>query len=105
MMLHKAKDDLDRSIEIVRGGFVTFDDDESVVKPYIVSEVKDEKATIYGLALTPEHDDVIALKINCDVNMLIGMDDSFVNYNGSLYRLREKILSGEPVNIREAVEV
>lgn len=105
MILHKAKDDLSRSIEIKRGVFVTFDDVESVVKPYIVSEVEDDKATIYGLTLTPEHDDVLALKITCDVKMLIGIDDSFVNYNGSLWRLREKILAGKPVNTREAVEL
>ena len=96
----KCKDELER-LPITIGGFATTNDDSDTVKPYIVADIKNEKAVIYGLALTEDCDDVIAEKLIYDINDLIGLDDSFVNVYGSLWNMRNKLLNGIPFNIRE----
>ena len=98
----KPKDELER-LPITIGGYVTIDDDSDTVKPYIVAGLENGKATIYGLALTEECDDIIAEKLVYDINELIGIDDSFVNVYGSLWKMRDNLLNGIPFNVREPI--
>lgn len=91
------KDLLDRDIEISVGDVVAIDDDKTVIETYVVRKIDDTLATICGIAITPEKDDVYIKEINIPVKSLLYLGTPFINVNGYLWRVREAILKNKPL--------
>lgn len=90
------KDALDRDAKISIGDVVTIDDDSSIIETYIVRKINDTLATICGIAITPEKDDVYIKEISIPVKSLLYLGTPFINVNGYLWRVREAILKNKP---------
>ncbi len=97
-IIAKPKDDLERDLKenLEVGDVVTIDDDANTVEVYIVKSIKDnELATICGLQITSARDDVYIEEITIPLKLLIYIGNSFINLNGYLWKVRDKILKGE----------
>lgn len=92
----RAKDLLNKNIELSVGDIVTTDDDNETVEAYIIKDIIDSKAVICGLRVTEEKDDIIIDEIDADISSLIYIGEPFINMNGFLWKVRERILSGNP---------
>lgn len=91
--LVKVKDGLEREKKVEVGSFVTIDDFNDYIDAYVVKEISDAKAIIYGLALTEGKDDVYIKSISIDLDSLIPIDHSFINTNGLLDTVQKQVLN------------
>ena len=92
------KDELERDLKenIEVGDIVTIDDGAKEVDTYIVKSITDNRlATICYLKLTSAKDDVYVEEITIPLKSLIYIGNSFINMNGYLWKIHDKILKGE----------
>lgn len=90
---------LDKEIPIKKGDFVTTNDGCSI-KIYAVKEVSERMTTMYSVELTELEDDISIHLYYAFTEDLIFIDDSFVNVNGILWNIRQKILDGQTNKIK-----
>lgn len=92
----KAKDLLNKNIKISVGDVVTTDDDNDVVETRVVKEINGSLATVCSLRITEEKDDVFIDESEVELSTLIYIGEPFINVNGYLWKVRERILKGYP---------
>ena len=90
----RAKDLLNNNIKVSVGDIVTINDDNDTVETYVVKDINDTSVTICGIRITEEKDDIIIDEIEKRLNDIIYIGDSFININGYLWKIRERILKG-----------
>lgn len=90
----RAKDLLNNNIKVSVGDIVTINDDNDIVETYVVKDINDTFVTICGIRITEEKDDIIIDEIEKKLNDIIYIGDSFININGYLWKIRERILKG-----------
>ena len=90
----RAKDLLNNNIKVSVGDIVTINDDNDIVETYVVKDINDTSVTICGIRITEEKDDIIIDEIEKRLNDIIYIGDSFININGYLWKIRERILKG-----------
>ena len=90
----RAKDLLNNNIKVSVGDIVTINDDNDIVETYVVKDINDTFVTICGIRITEEKDDIIIDEIEKRLNDIIYIGDSFININGYLWKIRERILKG-----------
>lgn len=94
MEITNPKDLLDKDVPISVGDFVTTTGRFSVVEVYVVKAIHESTTEIYGLELTENHDDVYIREYYIASKDLIHLDESFVTVDSILWKIREKVLSG-----------
>ena len=94
MEVTRAKDLLDKDVAISVGDIVTIDDDSDVAEAYVVRRINDKMATICGIKLTEEKEDVYIEEMNICLRSLLYLGDSFVNLNGLLWKVKGQIDKG-----------
>lgn len=99
----KAKDALDRDLEPTRGDFVTVYDNSKIVEVYVLKELNYPNAILYKLCLTNELDDVYVAEVCVPMDDLVYVDESFVNVNGYLWDIRNKVLESREDSIKTIV--
>lgn len=90
----KAKDLFNKNIEISVGDIVTIDDDNDTVEASVVRDINGSLATICSLRITEEKDDVFIDESEVKLSTLIYIGGPFININGYLWKVRERILKG-----------
>ena len=90
----RAKNLLNRDLMISVGDIVTIDDDSDIAEAYVVKKIDDKMATICGIKLTEEKDDVYIEEMNICLRSLLYLGDSFVNLNGLLWKIKGQIDKG-----------
>ena len=90
----KAKDLLNKNIGISVGDIVTIDDDNDTVEASIVKNINGAIATICSLRITEEKDDIFIDESEVELSTLIYIGEPFINVNGYLWKVRERILKG-----------
>ena len=90
----RAKNLLNRDVMISVGDIVTIDDDSDIAEAYVVKKIDDKMATICGIKLTEEKDDVYIEEMNICLRSLLYLGDSFVNLNGLLWKIKGQIDKG-----------
>ena len=80
---------LDRDRVISVGDIVTIDDNSDEIETYFVTDVDENEINLCGLHLTAARDDTYLLSFSCPANTVLYLGDSFINYNGALWRARE----------------
>lgn len=84
--------------EIVKGDFVTINDESVNVEIYVVGGIEGDVAQLYGLALTSSKDDIYIHDMLVPLSSLIKLDDSFVNVDGVLWQIRKKIVNDTTID-------
>ena len=84
------KDLLDRDIPVEIGSFATLDDNLPL-KLFIVAAIQGDIATLGELELTDTKDDVCLRLTDVSLSKVLAVDDSFVNMNGVLWNIRERL--------------
>lgn len=95
-IITKAKDLFNKNIEISVGDIVTIDDDNDTVEASIVRNINGSLATICSLRITDEKDDVFIDESEVELSTLIYIGEPFINVNGYLWKVRERILKQCP---------
>ena len=90
----RAKNLLNRDLMISVGDIVTIDDDSDIAEAYVVKKIDDKMATICGIKLTEEKDNVYIEEMNICLRSLLYLGDSFVNLNGLLWKIKGQIDKG-----------
>lgn len=74
---------------------------------YFISNIVDDVATIVGMSLNQTFDSVIFYSKKVDINELCYVTEYFVNINGPLAKLRNKMMNGirDTYIIEEAINV
>ena len=90
----KAKDLLNKNIKISVGDVVTTDDDNDVVEARVVKEINGSLAIVCSLRITEEKDDILIDESEVEISTLIYIGEPFINVNGYLWKVRERILKG-----------
>ena len=85
---------LEKGSTISVGDIVTIDDNSNVIDTYVVKSISNNIATICGIQITEEKDDVFIYDTEVDIEYLIYLGDSFVNFNGLLWKIKTQIDNG-----------
>ena len=80
----------DRDIPVEIGSFATLDDNLPL-KLFIVASIQGDIATLGELELTDTKDDVCLRLTDVSLSKVLAVDDSFVNMNGVLWNIRERL--------------
>ena len=89
------KDALERE-GLVINDYVTINDSSDVIDVYILEKIHDGgTSSILTLELSSARDDVIVVRKEVDTDLLIHIDDTFVNVNGRLNQIRQFLVDGE----------
>lgn len=68
------------------------------IEAYIVKNIDEDTniATVCGIQVTAAKDDIYVLELNIPIDSLTYIGIPFINVNGYLWNVRERILKGNP---------